>query len=86
MVLVFLLAVRQGATLHSVFSFDLTPLSLQGGSEEAGSVKSRADKTKKLADYDRRLQESKDNVAVWMAQVKTVVDVSRVSFRHFLHS
>ena len=39
-------------------------------------MKARAEKTKKLADYDRRLQESKENVAVWMAQVKAVVDVS----------
>ena len=47
---------------------------VQGGSE-AGSTKARADKTKKLADYDRRLQESKENVAFWMNQIKTIVDV-----------
>lgn len=55
---------------------DFTLTALQGGSEEAGSVKARVDKTKKLADYDRRLQDSKENVSVWMAQIRTVVDVS----------
>jgi hypothetical protein len=48
---------------------------VQGGSE-AGSTKARADKTKKLADYDRRLQEAKESVALWMNQMKTIVDVS----------
>jgi hypothetical protein len=49
-------------------------------------MKARADKTKKLADYDKRLQDSKENIAVWMTQIKTVVDVSPCSlfFCHFL--
>ena len=51
---------------------------VQGGSE-AGSTKARADKTKKLADYDRRLQEAKESVALWMNQMKTIVDVSASS-------
>jgi hypothetical protein len=38
-------------------------------------MKARADRTKKLADYDRRLQECKENVSVWMSQVRSVVDV-----------
>jgi hypothetical protein len=59
--------------LHVCVAFHA--LFLQGGSEEAGSMKARADRAKKLADYDRRLQESKENVAFWMNQIKTIVDV-----------
>jgi len=57
---------------------------LQGGSEESGSTKARIDKAKKLADYDRRVMESKENIAVWMSQIKAIVDVSVITA--FLHS
>lgn len=71
-------------------SFTFAPehnsLLCKGGSEEVGSLKARAEKAKKLADYDRRLQESKENVANWITQIKTVVDVSRLAIlcQHFL--
>ncbi len=49
-------------------------------------MKARAEKAKKVADYDRRLQESKENIANWITQIKTAVDVSRfaVLCQHFL--
>ncbi len=61
-----------------------TPSLLQGGSEESGSTKARIDKAKKLADYDRRVLESKENIAVWITQIKAIVEVSGIPA--FLHS